>query len=268
LHLLCLSARSAEGLTAQATRYAAHLDRVNQTALADVCYSANTTRSVFEHRMVVAAADAVEMRGKLQGFCNGHEQRQPVETGANTAEPPRVAWLFTGQGAQYPGMGADLYRTQPVFRRAIDDCAQHLDPLLGRSLSALLSDMDSADLHETAYTQPALFALEYALAQMWLSWGLQPDAVTGHSVGEYAAACIAGVFSLEDGLKLIAARARLMQALPRNGAMAAVFTDAGRVEQAIATLGNNPLTAIAAINSRSETVISGERQAIRTLLNK
>jgi len=267
LHLLCLSARSAGGLTAQAARYAAHLDGVNQTALADVCYSANTTRSVFEHRMVVAAADAVEMRGKLQGFCNGHDQRQPVGTGANTAEPPRVAWLFTGQGAQYPGMGADLYRTQPVFRRAIDDCAQHLDPLLGRSLSALLCAMDSADLHETAYTQPALFALEYALAQMWLSWGLQPDAVTGHSVGEYAAACIAGVFSLEDGLKLITARARLMQALPRNGAMAAVFADAGRVEQAIATLGNNPLTAIAAINSRSETVISGERQAIQMLLN-
>ncbi|TAN66396.1 MAG: type I polyketide synthase [Methylobacter sp.] len=263
LHILCLSARSSMGLAAQAARYAACLGNVNPTALADLCYSANTTRSVFEHRLVAAAADAVEMRGKLEHFCNGHEQLQLAKAEVNANEPPRVAWLFTGQGAQYPGMGEDLYRTQPVFRLAIDDCAHCIDPLLGRSLTALLFDTDSADLHETMYTQPALFALEYALAQLWLSWGIQPDTVTGHSVGEYVAACIAGVFSLEDGIKLITARARLMQALPRNGAMAAVFADAERVAQAIAA---NPLTAIAAVNSRSETVISGESQAVQSLL--
>lgn len=267
LHILCLSARSGAGLAAQAERYAAYLGGIEKTQLADVCYSANTTRSLFEHRLVAAAADAVEMRGKLERFCIGHEQLQLAEACVNTAEPPRTAWLFTGQGCQYPGMGVNLYRTQPVFRLAIDDCAQCIDPLLGRSLTALLFDTDSADLYQTVYTQPALFAIEYALAQLWLSWGIQPDTVTGHSVGEYVAACIAGVFSLEDGIKLITARARLMQALPGNGAMAAVFADAERVTQAIAALGGNPLTAIAAVNSRSETVISGERQAVQTLLS-
>ncbi|MBD9358029.1 type I polyketide synthase [Methylomonas albis] len=266
LHLLCLSARTRDGLTAQAARYADYLGCVAPTALADVCYSANTSRSVFEYRLLIAAADPAEMRGKLAQGCNGADQGQP---GAYPVEPPRIAWLFSGQGAQYPGMGADLYQTQPVFRRAMDDCAQYLDPLLGLSLTGLLFDTNSTDLHQTAYTQPALFALEYALAQMWLSWGLQADAVTGHSVGEYVAACIAGVFSLEDGLKLIAARARLMQALPGNGAMAAVFADAHRVKQAIAALENNPpRIAIAAINSLGETVVSGQRQAIETLLKQ
>ncbi len=213
LHILTLSARSAEALAAQAARYAAYLSDHPEIPLADVCYTANTSRSRFEHRLVVAAADKAEMQAKLASYHTGQPERLVASAVPRDREPPRIAFLCTGQGAQYPGMGAILYQTQPIFCQALDHCAHILDPWLGRSLLDLLFTEESSDLHETAFTQPALFALEYALAQMWLSWGIHPEAVLGHSVGEYVAACIAGVFSLEDGLKMIAARGRLMQAL-------------------------------------------------------
>ena len=147
-----------------------------------------------------------------------------------------VVFLFPGQGSQYDGMSRELYRELPAFRASIDECARLLLPHLGQDLRDLLIDpaADSASLHRTAVTQPALFALEYALAQLWISWGVRPTAMAGHSVGEYVAACIAGVFSLEDGLRLIAARGRLMQTTERGGmlavaaAPAAVESVAGR----------------------------------------
>ena len=134
-------------------------------------------------------------------------------------EPPRVAFLFTGQGAQYPGMAAGLYRSQPVFREAFDRCAAVADPLLGCSLAEVVfgvgrwrrSMRPMHVLRQTRFTQPALFAVEFALAELWLSWGVRPQAVVGHSVGEYVAAVVAGVFSVEDGLRLVVERARLMQ---------------------------------------------------------
>ncbi|MFM8331204.1 MAG: type I polyketide synthase, partial [Candidatus Methylumidiphilus sp.] len=263
LHLLTLSARSPAALAAQAARYAAWLSE-SGASLPDICHSANTSRAVFEHRLVAVAADALAMRASLERHAAGEEDRNIVHAHVPEAEAPTMAWLFTGQGAQYAGMGAELYETQPVFRAAIDDCARVLDPLLVQPLATLLF-AEGQDLDATALTQPALFAIEYALAQLWLSWGLRPDAVAGHSVGEYVAACLAGVFSLDDGLRLIAERGRLMGALPAGGAMLAVFAGREAVAQAIAALGGDAVLDIAAVNGQSETVVSGAAAAVRAL---
>ena len=137
-----------------------------------------------------------------------------------------MVFLYTGQGSQYPGMGRALYQASPVYRDVIDRCDAALGPdAEGRTLQAVLHGATGEEglIHQTAWTQPALFAVELALTELWRSWGIEPAAVIGHSVGEYVAACVAGVFTLEEGVRLIAERGRLMQALPPGGTMAAVF---------------------------------------------
>lgn len=165
-------------------------------------------------------------------------------------------------------MGRQLYDTQPTFRDALNQCDELLRPNLSQSLLSILypESGQSSKLNDTAYAQPALFALEYALAQLWQSWGIEPDAVMGHSVGEYVAACIAGVFSLEDGLRLIAERGRLMGSLPNEGTMAAVFAEEALVVKAIAPYQN--AISIAAVNGPTQTVISGTKQAVEAVLER
>ena len=166
-----------------------------------------------------------ELRERLIALASGREAEGLRTATVARRDPPRIAFLFTGQGAQYAGMTRGLYEHAPVFRAALDRCAALLEPYLARPLLDVLfpAEGTSTLVNETAYTQPALFAIEYALAELWRSWGVVPDVVLGHSVGEYAAACVAGVMSLEDALRLVARRGALMQSLPAGGAMAAIF---------------------------------------------
>lgn len=270
LHLLCLSGKSEGAMRELAGSYKRYLDESPSVPLTDVTYTANSGRAHFPHRAALIAGSREEMRDKLAAFVESPEpggDPDGIQSGQTTyaihTDRPPIAFLFTGQGAQYAGMGRRLYETMPVFRRALEQCDELLRPHLQQSLLSVLypDPGQTTPLDHTTYTQPALFALEYALAQVWRSWGVVPSAVLGHSVGEYVAACVAGIFSLEDGLRLIAERAQLMGDLPRNGAMAAVFTGEEEVAEAIAPYSQ--VLAIAAINGPKNTVISGEVAAVK-----
>ncbi len=246
LHLLTLSAKTEAALVAIASDYRELFSKNNEFSLADVCFSANTGRSHFAHRLVIAAASTTDVYQELSAFIAG-EQNSYVKGYVRGKKRPKVAFLFTGQGTQYLDMARQLYDTQPTFRQTLDRCDELLRPYLSQPLLQVLYGGASCTLiDQTAYTQPALFAVEYALAQLWLSWGIEPEAMMGHSLGEYVAACVAGVFSLEDALKLVAKRAALMQSLPPGGEMAVVFATEEQVSLAIAPYGDNLV--IAAIN--------------------
>jgi amino acid adenylation domain-containing protein len=242
-HLLALSGKSPEVMMDLIRRYADYLGSHPDASLADICFTANTGRRHFDHRFATVAASVQELETHLRAFDTA---------GVRQVSSPskRIAFLFTGQGAQYANMGCRLYETHPGFRRTIERCRKILKPYPEYSL-----------VSKTAYPQPpALFALEYALAELWQSWGIMPNVIMGHSLGEYAAACAAGVFSLEDGLRLVAERSRLMDTLPRNGTMSAVFADESRVIEAIQPWRHE--ISIAAVNGPEHTVISGLRESV------
>jgi acyl transferase domain-containing protein len=269
-HLLTLSARSAQALSDLAGRYADHVDAdpsvspADSVFLGNLAFTANTGREHFAHRAAVTAASRAELRDKLRAFAVDPAETEIACGQVQSDRPPRIAFLFTGQGAQYAGMGRTLYETQPTFRAALDACAEALRSRLDRPLLSLLEPETGGLLDQTGYTQPVMFSIEYALASLWRSWGIEPDAVMGHSVGEFAAACVAGVLSLDDGLRLIAERARLMQSLPAGGLMAAVFAPASRVSAMIQSCGDR--VAIAAFNGPENIVISGDEPAVREVL--
>jgi acyl transferase domain-containing protein len=264
-HILALSAQTPAALDALIARYQRWLAEHPRAALADVACTANTGRQHFGQRLSLMATDRDELMARLQQAAAG-ETGVGVRRGqVRRDQHPPAAWLFTGQGAQYAGMTRELYDTQPTFRDALEHCARTLDLYLEKPLLSVIypEDPDDQTIHDTTYTQPALFAIEYALARLWQSWGLQPDFVIGHSVGEYVAAVIAGVMSLEDGLKLIAARGRLMGSLPHDGGMAAVFSDIRTVAAAIAPYMQE--VAIAGVNGPKLVVISGKKERIEAI---
>jgi acyl transferase domain-containing protein/NADPH:quinone reductase-like Zn-dependent oxidoreductase/short-subunit dehydrogenase/acyl carrier protein len=268
-HLLCLSARSEESLRMHAANIAGLLRQKPDIRLEDLCRSAHFGFSHEDHRLAAIFDSSSQLAARLEGFSKGKAIEE--EDGMNTATvryqaalrhtSPRIAFLFTGQGCQYQGMTHRLYETEPRFRQTLDRCEQILRPIWDKSLLDLLyngQNMNREDfsplLDLTTYTQPALFAVGYALADLWRSWGIIPSAVMGHSVGEYTAACFAGLFSLEDGLRSIAERAKYMGSLPAGGAMAAVMADESCVQ---GTISQYKLIEIAALNNPFNTVITG-----------
>lgn len=251
-HILALSAKTPDALRELTQAWAGFLETHPETSLPDATFTAAAGRSHFEYRAAVAAGSVAELRAKLAGVC----------AGKIAPRAPRIAFLFTGQGSQHAGMGRVLFETQPSFRKTLERCDAVLRPHLDKPLLEVLYPPAGAvsSLDETAFSQPALFALEYALAELWRSWGIVPAAVMGHSVGEYAAACVAGVFTLEEGLRLVAERARLMQALPKEGTMMSVFAEEAQVVRAVEP--HSVRVSVAAINGPRHVVISGETAAV------
>ncbi|MCP3097313.1 SDR family NAD(P)-dependent oxidoreductase [Myxococcus sp. K15C18031901] len=260
-HVLALSAKSPAALMQLAARVGEHLAAGAESSLADVCHAANTQRTGFAHRVALVVESKEQARERLGAFARG-EEVPGLSRDRFEGEPPKVVFVFTGQGAQYSGMGRELYATEPVFRAALDRCEALLRKEWSDSLLSVMHGTD-ARIDETGFTQPALFALEYALAELWRSWGVEPWAVLGHSVGEYVAACVAGVMELDEALHLIAERARLMQALPRDGEMVAVSASEADVASAVAPSADR--VSIAAVNGPADTVIAGAREAVEAL---
>jgi acyl transferase domain-containing protein len=266
LHPLVLSAKSEEALRVLAGRWAERLEAEPVAALADVSFTANAGRAHLPHRLAFVTGTTARAREQLAAAARSLTPRGMSRGHVPGSERPKVAFLFTGQGSQYAGMGRQLYETQPTFRKALERCDEILRGRLERPLLSVMYPEAGADglLDETVYTQPALFALEYALFELWRSWGIEPSWVMGHSVGEYAAAYAAGVFSLEDGLGLVAERGRLMQGLRERGVMAAVFAGEARVRAALER--SDAAVSIAALNGPQSIVVSGAEGALTAVL--
>jgi natural product biosynthesis luciferase-like monooxygenase protein len=272
LNLLTISAKTDKALLDLANVYIEYIENLHKrdsnVLLADICFSANTGRTHFEHRLAVVAQSHEILLEKLAAFVSGTNTLGTDRRRSLNGKQPKIVFLFPGQGSQYVDMGRQLYETQPTFRATLHRCQEILRPYLDQPLLEILypeSELTLTNLlNETVYTQPALFALEYALAELWKSWGIIPDAVMGYCIGEYVAACVAGVFSLEDALKLVAQRGHLIQSLSPQAAMVEVLADVAQVVTAITPYTEQ--VAIAAINSPTHIIISGEIQAIESVV--
>ena len=263
-HVLPLAAKNETALKQLAERYAAHLAEQPDEQLADTCYTAAVGRAHFAHRLAVVAGDRATLIERLNRAARDEES--PGVVRGHATAPPEIAFLFSGQGSQYQGMGRELYEREPVFRRVITECEQALEGVLAKPLTKLMFESDRAELEQTAHLQPALFALEVALAALWKSWGVTPSIVTGHSLGEFSAACVAGVFDAAAGARLVAMRGRLMQSVGGHGRMAAVMADEETVRRAIASRAH--AIDIAAINGPTQIVISGFAREIEAVASE
>jgi acyl transferase domain-containing protein/NADPH:quinone reductase-like Zn-dependent oxidoreductase/acyl carrier protein len=250
-----LSAKTPQALADQAARLAHHLDEQPDLRPADIAHSLTTTRATLDHRAYIIGGDRQALRDLATATPN------PLTvTGTTTTTPGKTAFLFTGQGSQRVSMGRGLYEAFPVFARALDEVTAELDGHLGRSLRELMFHGPEEDLNQTGFAQPALFAFETALHRLLESWGITPDYVAGHSLGELTAAHVAGVLSLKDACTLVATRARLMQAMPTTGAMISIQA----TEEEITPLLTDAVT-IAALNTPTSTVISGDTNQAHTI---
>ncbi len=258
--LMVVSGKSETALFEQAEQFAREIARNKSIDLANAAYTSCTGRSHFEHRAALVARDsnqAVELLNTLARAGSADSLYQ-----SQRRKSPQVAWQFTGQGSQYVGMARELYESQAVFRDSIDACEKLLGQWRdGSLLEVLLEHPDRID--HTSWTQPAIFAVQMGLAKLLESWGLKPDVVLGHSVGQYAAACVAGVMTWDEGLRLISERGRLIGDLPAGGRMLAVFTPLDAVQDEIESSG----LSLAALNG-THLVISGAEEKVAQAENR
>ncbi len=261
LQILTLSAKSQPALATRTKQLLSLLESDKSPDFSDLCHTLNVGRTAFANRFSILARSGTEAAQALRKRIADKEALGPVDI----SDPAPVVFLFPGQGSQYQGMARELYSVHPVFRSTIDCCSA----LLADELDTPLTDIIFAEtgdprIHQTIFAQPALYAVGVALDRLWRSWGIKPNAVMGHSVGEYAAATSAGVVSVEDGIRLIAARGRLMQSLPSGGAMLSILATQTVVEQILADSGGGDAS-IAGINAANSTVVSGTEQALHSI---
>lgn len=256
--VLCLSAASAAALRQTMADFATHLQREPDVDYATLCHTVNSGRPVLDCRAAAVAATGAEAAQAL-------EQRAAQPLGPGSAASSKIAFLFSGQGSQYPGMAAGLYRDEPVFRKAFDRCAELAGPILDVSLHDLVFGLsnDPHALDQTEKTQPALFAVEWALAQTWQARGVKPSILLGHSLGEYVAACLAGVFPLETALRIVATRGRMMAEGSDNAAMLALLCSSETAKRLIAQAPE--LVSLAAVNGPNSTTVAGTQAAIKAV---
>ena len=270
-HVLTLSARDDTALRMQANRFAACIEEAAAPFnLADACFTANCGRAHLEHRLAVVCSDSAEAAAQLRAFAAGQDLHRGLVAAVASPrggepEPRTIAFVFGAEGSSYAGMGRVLYESEPVFRAAIDHCSELLEDRLGKSLAAILyAQQDDGWLEDPLLAQPALFCLQHALCRLWHAWGLAPDVVVGVGAGELAAAVEAGALGLEDGLKLIVARARCLGRLAESARLFAATGTVERVEQALQCVAGK--ASIAAINGRDQTVVGADANAARCLV--
>lgn len=269
--LITLSAKTTDSLDRQRHQLGKHLAANPGISLADVENTLIRGRSPFDHRSILVSSNVADAADALE---TGNKTR--LISGQIPEQEPGVVFMFTGQGAQYVGMGRELYASESTYQEIIDYCADYLQPVLGLDLRTILYANDelelaSARINQTDITQPALFVTEYALAKLWMEWGVTPDAMIGHSIGEYVAACLAGVFSLDDALSIVAERARLMQAQP-PGKMLAIRIEEDRLaeimpDQVCLAACNTP--GLCVVSADTDTIdsfaVELEKQALETI---
>ena len=256
-HIVTLSAKNDDALRIACDKTSQALQSLDSNELANAAYTLNIGRAHFTHRVAVVGGSSAEISDQLARG-PGPEIAHGVLESVN---PAAVAFLFSGQGSQQADLGQSLFESAPVFRAAVEKCDAILEPVLSRPISAIMYASDKEDLARPRFAQPAIVTLEFALAELWRSWGIEPVAVAGHSLGEYAAAIVSKVLTLEDGLALVAERARLVDELCAPGRMLAVRASESVVRDMVAKVGGGTLS-VAALNAAESVVVSGSADEV------